>query len=281
MIFKHGVFHGDLHSGNVFVFEDGRLGLIDFGIVGRLDERGREQVADLLLCLVNGDFHRAARTYADLGSPVNPESPMDVDQFGQRLSTLWGPVRNRPLGEVNFGQILLESSAAAARANIMLPQNMMLLFKAVLTMEHMGHTLDPDFDVSGTLRSYMGNLIAQRLDPSRLQRELLGTSLDLYNLGKEAPELLLRALRRWGEGSVAVDLNLRRSSQLIDIIGVSSNRLAGAVVTAGLSIASAILIAVDQEPFGSAFSYLGLAGILMAGFWGTGLLISMARDPKK
>ena len=62
LIFKHGVFHGDLHSGNVFVFEDGRLGLIDFGIVG-MDERGQEQVANLLLCLVNGDsIERRAST---------------------------------------------------------------------------------------------------------------------------------------------------------------------------------------------------------------------------
>ena len=88
---------------------------------------------------------------------------------------------------MNIGQILLESSAAAARANIMLPQDMMILFKGVLTLEHMGHTLDPDFDVAGTLRSYMGTLMAQRLDPNRLQRELLGTSMDLYSLGREAP----------------------------------------------------------------------------------------------
>jgi ubiquinone biosynthesis protein len=280
MIFKYGVFHGDLHSGNVFVFEDGRLGLIDFGIVGRLDERAREQVADLLLCLVNGDFHRAARTYADIGNPVDAERPMDVDQFGRKLGILWSPVRTRPLSEVNVGQILLESAASAARANIMLPQDLMLLFKGVLTMEHMGHTLDPEFDVTGTLRGYMGTLLAQRLDPTRLQRELLGTSMDLYHLGREAPELVLRSLRRIGDGSLAVDINVRRSKQLIDVVSMSSNRLASAVVTAGLSVASAILIAVDTQPFASAFSYLGLLGILLAGFWGTGLLISMARNPK-
>jgi ubiquinone biosynthesis protein len=280
MIFKHGVFHGDLHSGNVFVFEDGRLGLIDFGIVGRLDERGREQVADLLFCLVNGDFQRAARSYAEIGSPVDPERDMDIEPFGRKLSALWGPVRTRPLGEVNVGQILLESSAAAAKANIMLPQDLMLLFKSVLTLEHMGHTLDRDFDIGGTLRVYMGKLLAQRLDPSRLQRELLGTSMDLYHLSREAPELLLRSLRRIGDGSLTLDVNVRRSGQMIDVIGRSSNRLASAVVTAGLSVASAILIAVDSKPFASAFSYLGLLGILLAGFWGTGLLISMARKPK-
>jgi len=280
LIFKHGVFHGDLHSGNVFVFADGRLGLIDFGIVGRLDERAREQVADLLLCLVNGDFHRAARVYADIGSPVNPEQPMQVAQFGRKLSTLWSPVRTRPLNEVNVGQILLESSAAAARANIMLPQDLMILFKGVLTLEHMGNTLDPEFDVAGTLRGYMGTLIAQRLDPNRLQRELLGTSMDLYHLTREAPELVLRTLRRLGDDALPLDINLRRSKQFIDAISTSSNRMASAVVTAGLSIASAILIAVDSQPFASAFSYLGLVGILLAGFWGTGLLISMSRNPK-
>ena len=280
LIFKHGVFHGDLHSGNVFVFEDGRLGLIDFGIVGRLDERGQEQVASLLLCLVNGDFHRAARVYADIGNPVNPEQPMQVAQFGRQLSSLWSPVRARPLSEVNIGQILLESSAAAARANIMLPQDMMILFKGVLTLEHMGHTLDPDFDVAGTLRGYMGTLMAQRLDPNRLQRELLGTSMDLYSLGREAPELILRSLRRLGDDALPLDVNLRRSKQMIDTVSVSSNRMASAVVTAGLSVASAILIAVDSQPFATAFSYLGLAGILLAGFWGTGLLISMSRNPK-
>ena len=280
LIFKHGVFHGDLHSGNVFVFEDGRLGLIDFGIVGRLDERGQEQVANLLLCLVNGDFHRASRIYAELGNAVNPEQPMAIAQFGRQLSNLWSPLRTRPLSEVNVGQTLLESSAAAARANIMLPQDMMILFKGVLTLEHMGHTLDPDFDVAGTLRGYMGTLIAQRFDPNRLQRELMGASLDLYALGREAPELILRTLRRLGDDAVPVDLNVRRSQQLIETLSLSSNRLASAVVTAGLSVASAILIAVDTQPFATAFSYLGLTGILLAGFWGTGLLISMSKNPK-
>jgi ubiquinone biosynthesis protein len=162
----------------------------------------------------------------------------------------------------------------------MLPQDLMLLFKSVLTLEHMGHTLDRDFDIGGTLRAYMGDLLAQRLDPSRLQRELHGTTMDLYNHTRGAPELLLRSLRRISDGSLALDINVRRSGQMIDVIGRSSNRLASAVVTAGLSVASAILIAVDSKPFASAFSYLGLLGILLAGFWGTGLLVSMARKPK-
>ena len=156
-----------------------------------------------------------------------------------------------------MGQALLEARQLR-RANIMLPQDMMILFKGVLTLEHMGHTLDPDFDVAGTLRGYMGTLIAQRFDPNRLQRELMGASLDLYALGREAPELILRTLRRLGDDAVPVDLNVRRSQQLIETLSLSSNRLASAVVTAGLSVASAILIAVDTQPFATAFSYLGL-----------------------
>ena len=130
-----------------------------------------------------------------------------------------------------MGQTLLRELGSCGGANIMLPQDMMILVKGVLTLEHMGHTLDPDFDVAGTLRGYMGTLAAQRFDLNRLQRELMGASLDLYALGWQAPELILRTLRRLGDDAVPVDLNVRRSQQLIETFVLSSNRLASGRVT--------------------------------------------------
>jgi ubiquinone biosynthesis protein len=278
MIFEDGVFHGDLHSGNVFIYPDGRIGLIDFGIVGRLDERARDRIAELMLFLFSADFERAARAYSEMGSPADADRPIDVNGFGSRLGALWGGVQNKTLRDLNVGELLLESSAAAGRANIMLPQDLMLLFKALLTLESMGNTLDPDFDPGKLIKEHVQGMAARRLSPERLQRDLLGASVDMINLGREAPPLILRSLRRLGDGSLDHTVTVRRSDDFLNTVGVASNRLASAVVVAGLSIGSAILFSVDQTPFASAISYLGLAGMIIAGTFGAGLLWSMSHN---
>jgi ubiquinone biosynthesis protein len=276
MIFEDGVFHGDLHSGNVFIYPDGRIGLIDFGIVGRLDERSRDRIAELMLFLFSGDFERAARLYSEMGSPADPDRTVDISGFGNRLGALWGGLQNKTLRDLNVGELLLESSAAAGRANIMLPQDLMLLFKALLTLESMGNTLDPDFDPGRLIQEHVQGMAARRLSPERLQRDLLGASVDLLTLGREAPPLILRSLRRLGDGAIDHTVTVRRSDDFLNTLGVASNRVASAVVVAGLSIGSAILLAVDVEPFATAVSYLGLAGMLVAGTFGLGLLWSMS-----
>ncbi|MBM66694.1 MAG: hypothetical protein CMH55_10710 [Myxococcales bacterium] len=247
MVFNHGVFHGDLHAGNLFIFDEGKIGLIDFGIVGHLDPRTRETVADLLLTLVNGDYRRSARLYAELGERIDPDIPPDLDAFASALSAVWEPSRNRPLGEIQVGELLLEGSKAGAASGIMLPQELLLLFKALLTLESMGRTLDPDFDVSGVARAYIETLMAQRFDPNRLQKEFLGTSLDLYNLTRDGPTLLLDLLKRLGDGAMRHEVQIKHLEQLSQSLDNSANRLSGGIMIAGIAVAAAILMAASDS----------------------------------
>ncbi|HBU48520.1 MAG TPA: hypothetical protein DEB46_09430 [Myxococcales bacterium] len=267
MVFNHGVFHGDLHAGNLFIFDEGKIGLIDFGIVGHLNPRTREQVADLLLTLVNGDYRRSARLYAELGDRIDPEVAPDLDAFASALSATWEPSRNRPLGEIKVGELLLDGSSAGARSGIMLPQDLLLLFKALLTLESMGRSLDPDFDVSGVARAYIETLFAQRFDPNRLQKDFLGASLDLYHLTRDGPTLLLDLMKRLGDGAMRHDVQVKHLDQLTQSLDNSANRLAGGVMVGGMAIASAILIASSQSPLITAFGVVVGAFGTTVGFY--------------
>lgn len=276
MIFEHGFFHGDLHAGNLFIFGDGRIGVIDFGIIGRLDPRGREMVADLLLNLVNGDYRRAARLYAELGDRIDPDNEPNIEAFSVALSKVWEPSRNRSLKDINVGELLLEGSRAGANSGIMLPQELLLLFKALLTLEAMGRTLDPDFDVSGVARAYMEGMLARRFDPKRLQQAFLGTSMDLYTLTRDGPTLLLDMMKRLGDGALRHEVQVKHMEQMTQSLSASASRVASAIVIAGLAVASSALLTAGDSMIVTAVGMgLGLFGLLIASFFMIGFLRSL------
>ncbi len=148
MILIDGLFHADLHGGNLFILNDGRIGIIDFGIVGRLSRQTRWSVLRLLLALLDEDYETFSLEYQLLCQVGDA----DVDSQGleRELASLIAPYFGMTLAQANIGRILLKSTAIAHQYHLAVPRELMLFFKALLTLEALGKKLDPDFDLLGS-----------------------------------------------------------------------------------------------------------------------------------
>jgi len=129
MIFENGFFHADPHPSNLFIEADGRIGLIDFGMVGELDERLREQLGHVLIALAGRDYDRFTDVVLDLGV-----ARVAVSRTALRddLVRLIAPYEGRPIGEIAFGQLIQEVFTVVRQHRLRLPRELVLLLKMVV-----------------------------------------------------------------------------------------------------------------------------------------------------
>ena len=168
-LLKYGLFHGDLHGGNLFILPGERLGIIDFGIVGRLSQKSRDQLAMMVWALTTEDYETLCYTYAELGSA---DTSIDFDSFQREVRNVLSPHLGLSLNELNSGRVLIEATKIAAKYNIRVPGDWMLVFRAIVTMEGMGRLLDPNFDMMKMGEKLIGDLIKIQTSPERLGKEM-------------------------------------------------------------------------------------------------------------
>ncbi len=144
MVFGDGLFHGDLHAGNIFVLSENRIGFVDFGIVGRLSRKTQNAVAAMFMALLQEDYDRLAYEYIEL-APFNQKTNRQA--LAQDLRSILSPFFGLNLKDVNMGKLLLESSKVAAKHHVVLPSELMLFFKSIVTIEGLGRLIQQDFDL--------------------------------------------------------------------------------------------------------------------------------------
>jgi predicted unusual protein kinase regulating ubiquinone biosynthesis (AarF/ABC1/UbiB family) len=141
----HGLFHGDVHAGNLFVTPAGEVAFLDFGIVGRLDDRVREVLRRTLPAMVvGGDLRAAVAALADLGAV---RGPIDLDRAGDDIAALVGPLMELPLSEISYGEILSDVLQVATAHRIQLPREMVAVVKQLVYFERYVKDLAPDYQM--------------------------------------------------------------------------------------------------------------------------------------
>jgi ubiquinone biosynthesis protein len=201
MVYTHGFFHGDLHAGNLFIFPDNRIGLIDFGVVGRLTRRTRSAIASMFLALAEEDFERMAYVYVDL-APYNEH--VDVDGFAQDLAYVLGPYVGLTMKHINLGQLLMESTSLAAKHGLVLPAELMLFFKSIVAIEGVGRRISEDFDFMGESLTYSRHLIQSGVDAKKLTSDFGLFVRDMNQFLYAFPRQLRQTFRRINNPAFAV-----------------------------------------------------------------------------
>ncbi|MEI7973105.1 MAG: AarF/UbiB family protein [Bdellovibrio sp.] len=173
MSFQDGFFHGDLHAGNIFLFEPDALrpeiGLIDFGLVGHLNRKTQLAIAQMLLALSEEDYQRLAFEYVEL-APVTEH--LDLDEFARELQSLLSPFHGMRLKDIPLGQILLKSTSVSARFGLILPRELLLFFKSLMSLEGLGQSHSPDFDLMGAALKFSQKLVRSSEHSQKLQEEM-------------------------------------------------------------------------------------------------------------
>ena len=270
MMLEAGFFHADPHQGNVFYLPGNRIAFIDFGMVGRLSEARRFEVATLMHGLVDRDAGKVADVLLDWSADSNG----DADALRSEIEAFVDDYHGVPLKKLDLGALLADVVAILREHGLALPPDLALMIKAFITLEGMGRQLDPDFDIAGEAAPFLREVLLAHLAPRAIARRgweaLLGGVQMLAGLPQDLGRLL-RAARR---GKLQLEVDVPALKSFGDQLDRAASRLTMAIVTAALIVGSSIVMTVDR---GGGVATLGLLGFIAAMLGGLWVLISVWR----
>lgn len=239
MVFEHGFFHADPHPGNFFVEPDGRLGIIDFGMVGELSDELRDRLGVLVINLVRGDLDRT--TDALLALVRAPEG-IDRATLRAHLAPLVGRFGGRSPAQLSASELFGAILALVRQDRLRLPRDLALLFKTLLMAEGLGRRLDPDFQIAAVLVPYAERLAARRLSPEAVAGALADFAHAILDAGAAAPGGLHGLATVLQRGGLDVRLRTGELDRLVTEVHRLGNRLTRAIIAAGLLHAGAQIV---------------------------------------
>ncbi len=271
-LFIDGFFHADPHPGNIFYLKDGRVALLDCGLMGRLDPRSQRILTEMMLAIVNIDAQRCTQLTLQLAESAEATNLADLENDYDKMLRKY---YNRSLSEINFSQVFYEVLQLARDNRIRLPSNMGLYAKTIANLEGAGRTFDPGVNLLDEVKPLLTDLFRRQLLGDNPVQTLLRTALDIKSLSLESPrqvELLLERITsetlKWNITVPEVD-SLRRS------LDDSANRLSFSIVVGSLIMGAAIITTKAQT---SQLTFLSTALFAVASFLGLWLIISILRS---
>jgi ubiquinone biosynthesis protein len=203
MVYEDGFFHGDLHAGNILIMPDNQLGLVDFGVVGRLNRHAQAAIANMFLALADEDFDRMVYVYIDLAPFTDA---VDVDAFARDIRNLLAPYLGLTMKHVNIGRLLMQSAALASQHGLTLPPELVLFFKSIVAIEGMGRLVSKDFDFLKESLAYAKEQVQSAPDPKQLLYDASFFARDAQSLLQGLPRQLKFILRRLNDPSFALKI---------------------------------------------------------------------------
>ena len=268
MVFRDALYHADPHPGNLMLLPDGVVGVLDCGMVGRIDEELREDVESLLFAIVEHDSAQVTEMVLRLGA-VPPDCPrdrlrLDLDDF---LSDYVG----HSLQDIDVGQALSSLVEIIRRHHILLPPPLAMLLKTIILLEGTSRRFSPDVSIAELIRRYYPSIVRRRLSPRNILSKTRRAFRDWERLLGLLPRDLSDLMARVREGTLTVHLDHRHLDPVI-------NRLVLGVLTAALFLGSSELWSRQAPPLLFDVSIFGALGYLMSVFLGWRLLRAIRKS---
>ncbi len=276
MVFSDGTFHGDLHAGNFFVMPGNRIGLIDFGVVGRLNPRTQTSIAHMLLALAREDYERLAYEYVDI-APFNDR--VNVDYFAKDLRELIAPFYGLSLKNVNLGKLLMSSSGIAAKYGLVIPTDLMLFFKSIVNIEGIGRRVDKNFDFLEHAISLASELVQKSFEPQKLTNELSQIARESRNLISALPRQVNLLFRKVNNPDHAFKIQWKDAKDLKRAIEVSFNLLFLGMIIGSLILSSSLIYVEGRGPQVMGLPAMSFAGYSLSLVLGIAAFINYIRKP--
>jgi ubiquinone biosynthesis protein len=254
MIFRDGFYHADPHPGNLMLLPGGVVGVLDCGMVGRVDERLKEDLEDLILGVLHGDAEEVSGVVSRLGA-IPPD--LDREILRAELGIFVAEHSSQSISDLDLSRTLNEMTDIIHRYHITLPPSCSLLLKTLVMLEGTGRQFNPKFSLAELIRPYGASLVRQRFSLKRLAGRLERAYRDWDRLVEVLPRDLAEILQRLRSNSFEVRHRLPRAETAV-------NRLTVGIVSAGLFVASAELLSHAVAPAPGGVSALGVLGLLVA-----------------
>jgi ubiquinone biosynthesis protein len=261
-----GFFHADPHPGNLFYLEDGRVGILDCGMMGVLDSRSQSLMVELLLAIIDSDPERCAQITLQLAKPMDMSQPINLMSLQNDYDRLLRRYLNVSLSNLNVGEAFGAILEAARLNNLKLPSNIGLLTKSLANLEGAGREFDPTVNIVEEITPLMSDLFQRQLIGKDPARSLLRTALEFKELSLESPRQIGFLLNRLSSETLRINLNIQDFNAMRRTIDDAANRRSFSTVVGSLIIGAAILSTGQQTPqvhlvgniFFGAASLLGL-----------------------
>jgi ubiquinone biosynthesis protein len=280
MVLRDGLFHADPHPGNIFVLPDGRLGLVDFGIMGRVTEENIELFANIFVALAEHNYDALVRQYVNLGF-VSEES-LNIDKFEREmkedLAELLEPYYGMQVKQIDFGAYIDRVTHILLRHKLRQPSNLYLMDKALITLEGLLKQLDPSFNYFEAAQPYVAELVRRRRNPLRAAQAIRKNVADFADVVTQLPRQMKATYRKFMQGDLKVNIHHEGLTQLIKDLDKSSNRLSFSIITAAIIVASSIIIHSGTGPMLFGLPTFGLIGYVIAALLGLWILVGILRS---
>lgn len=277
MVLVDGFFHADPHPGNLLVMEDNIVGLLDCGMVGRLDRQLKTSVLMLLWNYVQQDSRGFSDVLLDIG--VNP-SNLDRKAYAQAIDRFLRQYYDAPLQEVQMGRVLRDSLQISARYGVRLPAALALLVKVIVQSEAIAKALAPDYDFTAEARRFIMRAMRDEFSPQSLGVRSIESLLSWKNLIFSLPHRASDVLDKMSSGTLRIEFKHEGLEAPTRDIDKSANRLSFALIASSVIIGSSLILAAGVGPEYRGFPVVGLVGFAIAFVFAVWLMISILRAGK-
>lgn len=270
--FIDGFFHADPHPGNLFYLNDGKVAIIDLGMMGRLDPRTQQLLTEMLLAIVDLDAKRCSQLTLELSetyqAPSLPKLENDYDQILRKYYNL-------NLAELNFSEVFYDVLQIARKNKIKLPRNLGLFAKSLANLEGVARKFNPEINVFNEIKPLISDLFRKQIFGDTPLQTFLRTVLDLKSVYLQTPRQIEVLLDRFTSETLQFNLRLQELEPLRRSIDDSANRLSFSIVVGSLIIGAAIISTGSQTRQLLFISNTLFAAASFLGFW---LIISILRS---
>lgn len=273
MVLVDGFFHADPHLGNIICLPNNRLALIDFGMVGRLSDTRREQLIKLLFALVK----KNASGVLDILLDWVPEQDVDETALLMEIDAFLDHYHGLSIKNLHFAALLAELTAVLREHELVLPPDLALLFKTLISLDGVGRKLDPDFNIVEIASPFIFRLVNQKYRPDILAKRGLLQSAELFEVLTSLPgdvQGLTRAVKRKG---LKVNVDVKRLDHFGHQLDRAASRVTIGLIVAALIVGTAIVSSIENQPTIWGLPAWGLIGFTGAVLWGVILMVSIWR----
>jgi ubiquinone biosynthesis protein len=272
--FEHGFFHADPHPGNIFVLAENVICMVDFGMMGIVDRATREEFIDLIDSLVHQQEVKATQVLLRL---TEWDEQPEVRALEREFADFMGRHLYKPLKNMEVGKLLQDLIELTIRFRLRIPPDIFLMIKALSSIEAIGRTLNPEFDLIAHATPFIKRAKLERFAPQRLSSDVFDMMSRLLEFLQQFPKDLTDLTDMIRKQRLTLQIEHKGLETMLATQDRTSNRLSFAIIIAALIIGSALIVISEIPPLVFGISLIGIIGYLVAAVMGFWLLVAIIK----
>jgi predicted unusual protein kinase regulating ubiquinone biosynthesis (AarF/ABC1/UbiB family) len=262
-----GFFHADPHPGNLFYLSDGRIGILDCGMMGVLNPRMQSLIVELVLAVIDLDADRCTQLTLQLADPMDLNQPINLAQMKSDYEKLLRRYYNLSLSNVNIGEVFSQILNAARQNNLRVPSNVGLLTKSIANLEGAGREFNPDVNALDEIKPLMRDLFRLQITGEDPVRSLLRVALEFKQLSLASPRQVGFLLDRLSSETLRLNIAIEDLNVFRRTIDDAANRRSFSTVVAALIVGAAIVSTAQVTPQSQLIANILFGAASLLGLW--------------